>query len=341
MTRLGLTLGLVLALAGIAPAAAAAQNPGATLRPGEGAWANYDFVPGDRTLFVEDFTGDNVGDFPRRLELVSGNMEVVESQGNRYLRVKGGGKVLIPLPEVLPEQFTVEFDYTAGADKNSLRFAKGSGLSYVYFGGPESVYCGSSGVGGPVESSGCAEHVVKDQLLHARIMADGHYVKVYVNETRVANVPNANLGRANWIEMSFQYHTFLLGHITVAAGGRKLYDALAAHGRVATHGILFDSGSDQLRPESTPTLKQIGNMLAQHPDLKLTIEGHTDNVGGDAANQTLSEKRAAAVKQYLVSTYSIDPARLTTKGFGASQPVSPNSTPEGRQNNRRVELVKM
>jgi len=82
-------------------------------------------------------------------------------------------------------------------------------------------------------------------------------------------------------------------------------------------------------------------MLTQHPDLKLTIEGHTDNVGGDAANQTLSEKRAAAVKQYLVSAYSIDAGRLATKGFGASKPASPNTTPEGRQNNRRVELVKM
>ena len=116
---------------------------------------------------------------------------------------------------------------------------------------------------------------------------------------------------------------------------------MAEQGRVATHGILFDFGSDQLRPESTPTLKEIGGMLTGHPDLKLTIEGHTDNVGGDAANQALSEKRAAAVKQYLVSTYAIDAGRLTTKGFGASKPVSPNASAEGRQNNRRVELVKM
>ncbi len=157
----------------------------------------------------------------------------------------------------------------------------------------------------------------------------------------MANVPNANLGRAKWIYVDLRdWDVTLLGNITVAAGGKKLYDALAEQGRVATHGILFDIGSDQLRPESTPTLKQIGNMLTQHPELKLMIEGHTDNVGGDAANQTLSGNRAAAVKQYLVSTYSIDPARLTTKGFGASKPVSPNSTAEGRQNNRRVELVK-
>ena len=82
-------------------------------------------------------------------------------------------------------------------------------------------------------------------------------------------------------------------------------------------------------------------MLKAHADLKLMIEGHTDNVGAAAANQTLSEQRAAAVKQFLVSTYGIDAARLQTKGYGSSKPISPNTTPEGRQNNRRVELVKL
>ena len=81
-------------------------------------------------------------------------------------------------------------------------------------------------------------------------------------------------------------------------------------------------------------------MLKEHPDLKLAIEGHTDNVGDAAANQKLSEKRANAVKQYLVSSYGIDAGRLTAKGLGATKPVGSNDTLEGRQNNRRVELVK-
>jgi OmpA-OmpF porin, OOP family len=81
-------------------------------------------------------------------------------------------------------------------------------------------------------------------------------------------------------------------------------------------------------------------MLAEHPDLAITIEGHTDNVGSAQANQELSRKRAAAVKQALVSTYRIDAARLTSTGFGDTKPVAKNDTPEGRQQNRRVELVK-
>jgi outer membrane protein OmpA-like peptidoglycan-associated protein len=133
----------------------------------------------------------------------------------------------------------------------------------------------------------------------------------------------------------------LVQSIRVAAGGKKLYDVLAAKGRVSTQGILFDTGSDRLRPESTPTLTEIGEMLKAHPDLKVAIEGHTDNVGQPAANEALSEKRAAAVKEYLVGRLGIDAARLTTAGYGNTKPVAPNTTPEGRQNNRRVEFVKM
>ena len=134
----------------------------------------------------------------------------------------------------------------------------------------------------------------------------------------------------------------MITNIRIAEGGKTvLYDQLAANGRVSTQGIYFDSGSDRLRPESTPTLKEIGTMLKEHADLKILIEGHTDNVGDDAANQTLSDKRAAAVKAYLVAAYSIDQARLETKGFGETKPVGSNDTPEGRQNNRRVELVKL
>lgn len=81
-------------------------------------------------------------------------------------------------------------------------------------------------------------------------------------------------------------------------------------------------------------------MLKDHPELKLTIEGHTDNVGSAESNQALSEKRAAAVRQYLTDAYQVDGARLQAKGLGQTKPAVSNDTPEGRQSNRRVELVK-
>jgi outer membrane protein OmpA-like peptidoglycan-associated protein len=174
-------------------------------------------------------------------------------------------------------------------------------------------------------------------------MVDGGYVKAYVNEQRIGQLNGLTIARPNKIELdipSADQNGTLITDIRIAAGGRKLWDALSTSGRAVTHGILFATGSAQLRPQSTPTLKEIGDLLTQHPDLRLTIEGHTDAVGDAAANQTLSEQRAASVKAFLVSTYGVSADRLQTKGFGATKPVAPNTTPEGRQQNRRVELVK-
>jgi outer membrane protein OmpA-like peptidoglycan-associated protein len=178
-----------------------------------------------------------------------------------------------------------------------------------------------------------------------RLQVDGEYAKLYVGETRVANVPSIKFPRTNKIFFRFvggnDERPLMFTGITVNAGGRELYDALMADGQVTTQGILFDVGSDRLRPESTPTLKEIGEMLKSHADLKLEIQGHTDNTGQAAANQTLSEKRAASVKTFLVDTYKIDASRLTAKGYGDTKPVAKNDTPEGKQQNRRVVLVKL
>ncbi|MBA3342415.1 MAG: OmpA family protein, partial [Gemmatimonadaceae bacterium] len=122
---------------------------------------------------------------------------------------------------------------------------------------------------------------------------------------------------------------------------KLLYEELASKGRVATQGILFDTGSERVRPESTPTLKQIAAMLEQHPELRIRIEGHTDNVGAPDANLKLSTKRALVVKDMLIRDYKISAGRLESQGLGDTKPAGKNDTPEGRQNNRRVELVKL
>ena len=116
---------------------------------------------------------------------------------------------------------------------------------------------------------------------------------------------------------------------------------LAASGRAATHGIAFDPGSDRLRPESTPTLAAIGRLLVSHRALALSIEAHTASAGTAAANASLSERRAAAVRTYLVSAYRIAGSRLRSRGWGASRPVASGATAQGRQDNERVELVRL
>jgi outer membrane protein OmpA-like peptidoglycan-associated protein len=126
----------------------------------------------------------------------------------------------------------------------------------------------------------------------------------------------------------------------VAKPENVLEKQLTKEKRAVTYGIYFDFNRDTLKPESEPVLKEIAQAMTDNPDWKLTVEGHTDNVGGDGYNLELSRRRAAAVKQALVSQYRIAPDRLLTGGFGASRPVETNDTLEGRARNRRVELVR-
>lgn len=119
----------------------------------------------------------------------------------------------------------------------------------------------------------------------------------------------------------------------------KLEKDLEATGKAVLYGINFDFNSDVIRPESKPTLDKVITILKEKPDWKFSVEGHTDNVGGETLNQTLSEKRAASVVKYLTGA-AIDASRLASKGYGFSQPIAPNNSESERAQNRRVELVR-
>jgi outer membrane protein OmpA-like peptidoglycan-associated protein len=120
----------------------------------------------------------------------------------------------------------------------------------------------------------------------------------------------------------------------------QLADELEKTGRAKVYDLYFDFRSDQLRPESDKVLKEIAQVMRDHPDWKLSVEGNTDNIGGDAYNLDLSKRRAASVKAALVSQYDVAGDRLSSTGFGRSHPVDTNDTIEGRARNRRVELAR-
>ena len=123
-------------------------------------------------------------------------------------------------------------------------------------------------------------------------------------------------------------------------GPAEMKAALDAEGRVQLHDILFDLDKASLQPKSTKQLQYVVTLLKENPDLKLEVQGHTDDQGSEAYNLELSQNRAEAVVTYL-GLFGIDIIRLTPKGFGESKPVMPNTTEEGRAKNRRVELVKL
>jgi outer membrane protein OmpA-like peptidoglycan-associated protein len=344
-----------------APAEATAAPAASVEASGSGApterkvWANYDFVPGQRTLYYSDFTDDQVGNFPQRLEFKTGTMEVVEFEGGqRALKASSPSEFVIPLPEVLPDKYTIELDVinrktqrvgantieVSGApsfsDRNSIRVGWGHGGLETSGGGLQSNWV-------------AAKDADKARYLgnagSFRLLGDGKYLKIYVDEKRLANIPNAIFTRSKGLLVKLEGRddeddAVYLTRIRVAESQKTIYDALASTGRWATQGILFDTGKAEVKPESTPTLKQIAAAFKEHPELKAEIQGHTDNVGKADANLKLSQARAEAVRNLLTSEYGVNAEQLTAKGYGDTKPSGDNKTPEGRANNRRVELVK-
>lgn len=319
-------------------------------------WDNYDFVPGSKVIFYTDFSEDRVGNFARGLKYVGGQLDVVDRDGIKMLRSTARSTFLIPVGKKLPQRFTLEIDVIAPAEPccgyEVLAFEGGPDLDR----GDNSaeVHWHPNGVGiitsartiGEVNHPEAMQPQLLGKVAHIRVLMDSGYFKMFTNERRTYNIPDFAFKRDSVIRVFVNGNAdenvsvFITGIRVAESETDVMYDALAANGRWVTQGILFATGKADVLPESRPVLKEIAATLKQHADLKILIEGHTDNVGAPVANLTLSEARAAAVKAVLVSGYGVDGSRITTKGLGDTKPAVPNTTAAGRAQNRRVEVVK-
>jgi outer membrane protein OmpA-like peptidoglycan-associated protein len=332
------------------PALASTGNNGSSGRGKE--WANYDFVPGSNVLFFTDFTDDQVGNFPRKLTFKRGAMEVVQLEsGQRALKASSYSQIVISLPVVLPEKFTIEIGVinrnSNGVAASTVDIIGGTVLNdykYTHAGwGHNGLGLSGGEIEGTMTTPRVDAYVGKPATF--RILADGPALKLYADDKRLANIPNGNFRRDKLLTLDLQGRddkdaAVYVTSIRVAESQKSIYDELKGRGRWATQGILFDVAKADVKGESTPTLKEIASALKEHPEIKVEIQGHTDNVGTAAANLKLSEERANAVKAVLTSEYGVSETQISAKGYGSTKPVAPNTTVEGRANNRRVELVK-
>jgi outer membrane protein OmpA-like peptidoglycan-associated protein len=139
----------------------------------------------------------------------------------------------------------------------------------------------------------------------------------------------------------FRDGDLFIGELRVAEGKPDTRSKLITEGKFVTRGITFDVGSATIKAESYPVIKDIAGVLAENPEVKIKIIGHTDSDGNPASNLELSKKRAAAVAESLQREFSIPSNRIITDGKGDTEPSEPNTTPQGKANNRRVEFVKL
>ncbi|OQY92961.1 MAG: hypothetical protein B6D37_12770 [Sphingobacteriales bacterium UTBCD1] len=340
-------------------------------------YSKYDFIPGDKIIVFDDFSGDNIGDYPVKWNTNSGGEIVTASgqQGN-WLMIKKQGKFIPDYIKSFPDNFTFEYDiicnekfnyYSPGLslyfvtgtngkevfDNSFIPWEKRSGVKFTI--DPDAANSVAS-----VESFENGDRSFKNEVttvqfnsndktkVHVSVWRQQQRLRVYLNEEKVFDLPRAfpadKIYSATlfeiWGSMNNDNDRYLIGNIKLSTGAPDTRNKLITEGKFVTRGILFDVNSAVIKPQSYGTLKDIANTLKENPDVKIKIVGHTDSDGDDAMNMNLSKKRAEAVKAALSQDFGIDASRMQTDGKGETQPVDKNDTPEGKANNRRVEFIK-
>jgi curli biogenesis system outer membrane secretion channel CsgG/outer membrane protein OmpA-like peptidoglycan-associated protein len=289
-------------------------------------YTKYDFVPGNKVIYFDDLEGEEEGEFPYRWNFEKGVFEIVRYGGDFWIMCSNDGSIRPKMPDApLPPKYTAEMEfYSFGADLVSYKFsiywvnAKGKAIGQFSASGYGATYLGLNG-------KRMADKKVPDGFPKGvntmRIMATSRSMKCYINGEKVANVPKVDgfnpVGfRVQLRGSQYPDRPSLVRNFRFAEGGGSMREQLDETGRIITHGILFASNSAVIKGESFKTLKDIGKLLQDDPNLRLSIEGHTDSDGSDDHNLTLSKNRAASVRTYLSSKYGISADRLESKGWG-------------------------
>lgn len=320
----------------------------------ESAYAKSDFVPGDEIMFEDDLVGEQMGEFPSKWDLLEGNAEIASVNGKTVISLTDISTEIMPLMKnqknYLTEAFTLEFDFLGGSDEKSiycdyiihLKNIEGEDVATINLNGTASGWAYTSWItaSGEQRENRSAAPAKEEEWNHAALSFNKRALKVYLNGSRIVNIPNCarpqyfTLQRSYWAD-----HRNLMTNVRLCKGAVPLYNRLITDGKIITYAITFDIGKANIKPESMTEINRIAQLMKDNGDLKFEVQGHTDNTGTVAGNQKLSEQRAQAIVNKLVEM-GIAANRLSAKGMGQSAPLADNSTDEGRAKNRRVEFVK-
>jgi OmpA-OmpF porin, OOP family len=351
----------------------AADNPASESKsdnpqeqPSLQSFSKYDFVPGEKVLYYDDFSQDAVGDFPalwtanaageiNTLSIAPGNWLNLNSTDGNYFYLKNID---------FPKNFIMEFDLVP--KKTGGRIA--AGLILYAEDKPKEMdnnpHPGNSGImisiekerwntmgyktgeSAQITGTSVVNPVEPEKVNHVIIWVQNRRLRIYHKSAKVLDMPTNIYDGTKFNRFCFRLSRgascgSYISNIRITDASPDMRNKLMTEGKLVTYGIYFDVNKDEIKPESYGTLKGIADILNEVPDVKVKILGFTDSDGADAANLDLSKRRAAAVKNELVKSFNVKGDRLVTDGLGEGQPVAPNDTPANKALNRRVEFIKM
>lgn len=327
---------------------------------GKTAEGRYAFIARETVIFEDNFGVDSVGRFPSKWHVTSCDRHLSAGfPDQQYCSVqKDAGEPLLSIrktawyiqPDIaaksyLRDSFVVEFDFKFDV----------SGCAELNFYPREATdtcqrVCLHVISNGQLRRTGFSKGAPNIPLGNYPLVFDvaiWHHFAVEYNK-RSINVSIDNYRIATLPDCKFSPYALSLGciapvkykHFKVTAGRRRAnFNAILAGNKIMLQSVNFDVNSTVVKAEQVSFISQLSEFLKAHPQIKLEINGHTDSDGDTAANMRLSQERADAIKGQLVAT-GISSDRLITNGFGATRPLQPNTTKEGKANNRRVEFEK-
>ena len=331
-------------------------------------YQKFDFIPGEKILLYDDFSEDQIGDFPSKWDTNgSGELVTLSDSDEKWMKMMNQSTYIPMLEGDLPEEFTMEFDVLAlGVDQKTTSIARfkiqmdeesmyRDGRNRAFVSIPFALYVDAgifinNFIEGKNMINNSIQADVRDHLsdvMHWSVAVNKRRFRLWINEEKVVDVPRlipdnkiaaAKISIAHFRDGK---EDILIRNLKIAEGGIDLRHQLVSEGKFSTSGILFDVNSATIKPESYPVAKDIANVLNENPGISIKVVGHTDADGDEEENLTLSKKRAYAVKELLVNEFSVEIGRIDIDGKGEMEPVDTNTTATGKANNRRVEFIKI
>ena len=329
------------------------------------SYSKFDFIPGEKVIFYDDFKEASVGDFPASWNTNSSG-EVVTTNlfpGN-WFKITGKGSVALDEGVKLPDNYTIEFDvipHASGKDFENFNFGfylysaanpkdlnEGGavpgkvGIKMEF--GSRSSYSAYNEGGYTLESTKEDAVMKVDTKYRLSFCVQKTRLRVYLDDTKIFDLPKIMTSGYQYNMMRFEVWDAgnpMVTNFRIATGLPDMRNKLLTEGKLVSYGIYFDVNKDVVKPESYGTLKEIANVLKENPAVRVKIVGHTDSDGAAAANLELSKHRGASVLNELIKNFGIDASRLESDGLGATKPIAPNDTPVNKALNRRVEFIKL